>query len=459
MSLKFSIDFTRPTLKEAMISGTPEPQFKRASTANYHDVDGVLQSAAIDVPRVRAFNWNDTNGAWECEGLLTEGEKTNTCLYSEDLSNAAWVKTATTITANTAVFVDNATVMDTVDHTGGTGNVHQDITITALREYTFSAYVEAVGSHDWVRISFVDASTPTNGVEAYFNISGNGAAGAAQAIGSGAVLLASGFRDIGGAGKFRIWVSGTLPSGQTDGRVEIRNVTADDTTTPEETETVYWCGFQLEDPGVEPTKDAENYTSYIKTVASSVTRIDDDLFHKTVLDVIDLELSAQGQWVFEGMNDETEPGVGGTNWLIWINDGATSYIQSKQLEASDTFEVSGVSGGGTKETTDTYTVGTPFSIAFEYQNGELNIALDNQTMVQDTTSVVYPLATAFHDISFFTYVTAGTNNWFGFIRNIRSWDTFNDIDIESVAAYHAAPVYDQKAFQFRSDNGALTEPV
>jgi hypothetical protein len=65
----------------------------RASTATYVDADGILQTAATNVPRVGHHVWNGT--AWVNEGLLHESEaRTNLVLYSGDLSNAYWIKSA-----------------------------------------------------------------------------------------------------------------------------------------------------------------------------------------------------------------------------------------------------------------------------------------------------------------------------------------------------------------------------
>ncbi len=63
--------------------------FTRASTATYID-EGILQTAAIDVPR------------WQDGQLLIELSSTNYVLYSQDISNAAW--TGCSVSSTTEVY-------------------------------------------------------------------------------------------------------------------------------------------------------------------------------------------------------------------------------------------------------------------------------------------------------------------------------------------------------------------
>jgi len=62
-----------------------EFDFARSSSATYVGKDGLIKSAASDVPRI---DFSDsTNGA-----LLLEGQRTNLLAYSEQFDNADWVK-------------------------------------------------------------------------------------------------------------------------------------------------------------------------------------------------------------------------------------------------------------------------------------------------------------------------------------------------------------------------------
>ena len=80
------------------------------------------------------------------ESGLIEGVRTNLALYSNDLSNAVWIKTFTTITSNAAISPDGTTnankIVETTDnnlHRAGQGA----IAVTSGQVYTFSFYAKA----------------------------------------------------------------------------------------------------------------------------------------------------------------------------------------------------------------------------------------------------------------------------------------------------------------------------
>jgi hypothetical protein len=70
----------------------------RASDGSYIERDGVLKSADTNVPRVEWID-TDADGTRDTPTLLLEGARTNDFTYSEQLDNAAWTKTRTSIGA------------------------------------------------------------------------------------------------------------------------------------------------------------------------------------------------------------------------------------------------------------------------------------------------------------------------------------------------------------------------
>lgn len=64
-------------------------------------------------------------------GYLAEGQYTNRLLYSEDFSNAAWVKTNVTVTADSTAAPDGATTADTLTATAANATVIQDLGVVA----------------------------------------------------------------------------------------------------------------------------------------------------------------------------------------------------------------------------------------------------------------------------------------------------------------------------------------
>lgn len=124
---------------------TVDGSFARATTGRYYDAAGILQSAAINVPRF------DTDpDLLLFKGLLLEESRTNLYLQSENLTNASWTKVSCTIT--------NAA--STVGPTGATGAVQRIVednttsgkyyaqgeAFTSGQTYTLSFYAKEDGT-------------------------------------------------------------------------------------------------------------------------------------------------------------------------------------------------------------------------------------------------------------------------------------------------------------------------
>ncbi len=73
--------------------------FTRSTTATYFDKDGILQTAAINVPRVN-FVYNTTKSAWQTDGVLLEQAATNLLLNSATLSTQSVTTTAQSYTVS-----------------------------------------------------------------------------------------------------------------------------------------------------------------------------------------------------------------------------------------------------------------------------------------------------------------------------------------------------------------------
>jgi hypothetical protein len=119
------------------VSGNNLVTFTRASSGTFVDSARVIQTAVTDVPR---FDHNPTTG--ESLGLLVEEQRTNLCLHSEDISNAAWVLNGGTATTNTTAAPNGQTTADTFTaNLSAVASVHQIITCLASTTYTWSFYV------------------------------------------------------------------------------------------------------------------------------------------------------------------------------------------------------------------------------------------------------------------------------------------------------------------------------
>jgi hypothetical protein len=104
MTIKALYPTVRPTLNLDFAKTKaldPRVTFTRASTGTFVGSNGLIQTAASGAAR---FDHNPATG--ESLGLLVEEARTNFQTYSNDFTNAGWVKTGSTITANATTAPD-----------------------------------------------------------------------------------------------------------------------------------------------------------------------------------------------------------------------------------------------------------------------------------------------------------------------------------------------------------------
>lgn len=148
--------------------------FARASGATYTDATGTIQTVASNVPRIGHHVWDGS--AWVNKGLLLESEaRTNLVTYSEDFTDASWVKLNTTVTANSTTSPDGTQTADKLVETADTGSHQISDTIgtaTSGVSYTLSCFAKAA-ERNFAYLQFDGAAFP--GVLAdrlvFFNLS------------------------------------------------------------------------------------------------------------------------------------------------------------------------------------------------------------------------------------------------------------------------------------------------
>jgi hypothetical protein len=216
----------------------------------------VLQTAAAGVAR---FDHNPITG--ESLGLLIEEQRTNLLTYSDDLSNAAWTKTRSSITANTIVAPDGTLTGDKlVEDTTATSShvlIRSSTSFTSGTVYTISAYVKAA-ERTSLRLLFGTGFSAQPA--AFFNIS----TGVISANPSGNSSSAS-IAPVGN-GWYRVSITATADSTTSSGEFTAALVTGTNTVsyTGDGYSGIYIWGAQLE-AGAFPT-------SYIPTTTAQVTR-------------------------------------------------------------------------------------------------------------------------------------------------------------------------------------------
>jgi hypothetical protein len=149
----------------------PLPTFTNASTTRtFVGSDGLIKIAASNVPRI---DFDPVTRL--CRGLLIEEQRQNVCIWSEDTTQAAWVKTAVTAAANTATAPDGNSSADTLAETIANSQHYIAIplaTITSGTTYTFSCFVKkgsGATAPDWILFSFPFSNFGSRSVA--FNVS------------------------------------------------------------------------------------------------------------------------------------------------------------------------------------------------------------------------------------------------------------------------------------------------
>lgn len=236
---RMALDFTTASL-DARVTVV-----RALNTATAVNSSGYIANVNANLPR---FDFDPVTKV--CKGLLVEEPRTNLCLYSEDLSNAAWVYNAplAVSSANAVVAPTGLQTADILSTTNG-GSFYQDVVITGTNTHTISFFVHTSSTCTNLAISaFYLASTFAN-----FNIVVNPSTGA---------VISSTATNFGaqnyGNGWYRFWASkaGTSAA-DTFLRLQMFNNVAT-------TNTLVMWGAGIE-VGAFPT-------SYIPTVASSVIR-------------------------------------------------------------------------------------------------------------------------------------------------------------------------------------------
>ena len=220
------------------------------------DRTGTLVTAANNVARID-FSDNP-NGA-----MLLEPQATNLIPYSEDFSQASWIKSKITINPNQYNSVTNTNDATQIieDSTIGQHALYiKNLTTTASIDYTFSTYVKPNGRNLYLRIISNDWSDGC-GVRVDFDTKTL----TSQTIGAGNYINAT-IKERED-GYFNISITGNIANTNLTAAYYLVNNTSD-TYQGDGTSGIYVWGAQLEQGSVA--------TSYIPTSGSSEVRLADE---------------------------------------------------------------------------------------------------------------------------------------------------------------------------------------
>ena len=392
----------------------PNLTFTRASDAGSFTSAGVFALVGgNDLPRF-AHDPADSNAKL---GLLMEGAQTNKCLQSEALGTTWTLPGAnTTLSAFATAAPDGNATAEDVLHGDSAETVQQTITVTDNTVVTISAFVHqgTTGAHDFVKMSWIDQSAGDNGFEAWFNIS-TGVVGTAQATGTGSYTAGSVFiTDVGG-GWFRIGATGQIVTGQTDGRFELINTTADAVDTAEATNSVAWWGLQVEEDSFP--------TSYIPTTTASVTRA------KDVNTMTGFNgFSSSGGTLRIDANQLYRIGAS-MNYYDLVLDGDESNERNFIIEGSTndltlTVKDGGVGQVSASSSSNPITYGTLAKIIHAYALNDFIVYVDGSSVITDTSATVPQANELWIGSNFLT--SAQFNGYFQIIKawNVRKPNAF-----------------------------------
>lgn len=342
----------------------PRITFTRASTATFTGQNGLLQTAAINAPR---FDYNPTTLA--PLGLLIEEQRTNLLTYSEIFSDAAWVKTNSSITANIVVAPDGALTGDKLVENTATAS-HQltrSVSFVSGTAYSLSFYAKA-SERNRVNLQFPSAAF-TSALNVNFDLL-NGTVISTAAGATASIINV-------GNGWYRCQASASATITTTTNITTIRLIESGTTTsyTGDGVSGLFVWGAQLE-AGAFPT-------SYIPTVASQVTRAAD------LASMTGTNFSSwynQNEGSFYVGSDYTQ--VAGGNFRIDVTDGTTSNQMRLRTAPTGTtqsrFELT--TGGVTQTTLSPATVNPASNQdAIAYKTNDAAAVVNAGTVTTDLT--------------------------------------------------------------------------
>jgi hypothetical protein len=399
----FSRDFAG---EKTLNNGTgPAIAFTRADAttcATFFDANGVLQTAAANVPR---FDHDPATGA--SRGLLIEESRQNLLQRSEEFGNAYWTKTRASITANAIAAPDGTTTADLlvedntasnshfafrqIAHAGANGPVTATVFAKA-KERTRVSIVVGAGTPSPVNFSFG---------ETVFNLA-DGTAGSYIAFQAGTASNGTGSATIVnvGNGWYRCSVTVT-PVGVTATDTQLYIALHNGTSTSytgDNTSGAYIWGAQLEAGAFA--------TSYIPTTSVAVTRQADS----AIVNPISSFYNASEGTLFAEFSRYSIAGTGS----IFVADNETIgnrvglFGTVAQVAISDVYT-----------TIDTFSVvaGTVYRGILGYKAND-HAATLNGAAVDTNTAVGVPVAATHLRIGSEAFTAASTS---GHIRRIAYW--------------------------------------
>jgi hypothetical protein len=386
MQPTFTIDFLTGVLN-------PSITFTRAdATATKVNSSGLIEAVAADTPR---FNFAPVS--LTSLGLLVEEARTNLVLYSQELDNAAWVKTGLNTTGtpayvNVAISPDGTQNADKVIEAAvsSTHSVRASATLNATTAYTYSFFAKA-GERTSVLVTRLNSAVIPSFSHTYDLVNGTASGGGQiQNYGNGWYRCIGTFTTTGSgvAGYFVNLLNGAATTYLGDG-----------------TSGAFVWGGQLEAGAF--------LTSYIPTTATALTR-NADVATITGTNFSDFWQAAKG-----GASVLATPStVSGIRPLVQFDDNTANEIIALRGNTTNP-ELYIVDGGTPQAQLDagTITANTAYGLTGWWQTNDCKARKDSGATVSDYTATIPTVTQA-------RIGSDGTNYLNGTIATINYYDSF-----------------------------------
>jgi len=341
--------------------GSGDMTVVRATTATRVNSNGLIESVALNVPRI---DYTDST----CPSVLVEPQRTNLALYSEQFDNSYWGKLNITLTPNQITAPDGTNTADKLTDNAVSGSHYISsavISIINSTSYTLTTYLKANTLY-WVRLELFSGGC-------FFNLS-NGTLGTSSGV-------TANILDVGN-GWYRCSISAT--SSSTSAYPAIRITTGDGVFGYIGSgSSLYAWGAQLE---------AGSYpTSYIPTVASAVTRNADVISKTGISDLI-------GQTEGTVFVDFKIDGSRSSSVILWLTDGSSSNSVIAQYTSGGVLQIVLNSGGATQvNIVGSASVQGLYKLAIAYKLNDVAVYLNGVSVGVDTSATM-PLSMSRIDI-------------------------------------------------------------
>ena len=382
-------------------SGVGDFNFTRSGSATIINSQGLIETVASGVSRL---NYPLIDGVVKgCPHHILEPQSKNLIQYSEDFSNAAWIKqTNITVLDNQITSPDGTLNADKITTTSNSNFIYDVLSLTPSIDYTVSFYIKndnAITTRFW--------GSGEVSVDIFWN-------------GKNIQNISSGSYEYFGNDWYKITVTQQSAS---DGTYIVRIYPNENETT---TNSVYIWGFQVEQ-GSYATSYIPNYGT-----ALGVTRSVETANGSGDVDTFN---DSEGVLMFEGSAFlyPTTP----NNWIT-ITDG-----QGVNNSIAILFESSGnVIGrhevGGVNQSFLTHSIdySNTLKIAFKYKLNDIELWINGYKVAEKTTSSsVFPNNTL--NTLQLSYGT-GSNTPYGNVKQLQYFETaLTDSELETLTSWNS----------------------